>query len=442
MNRWSRNGAKSWPNIRESKSVSSADVMRSIPLAEFAPLGRLKGVHFFSLQKLPAAEDLSTLAGRLEVVDLGRDIDERTGAFVETAAVLKNLDLLICCDTAIAHVAGALGVPVWLTLCIVPDWRWLTSAETSPWYPTMRLFRQTTPGDWAGVMTRIATALQQQFPQIQKKQPEDYHIFTSGFNRLTRTRQGLVLYNRHDKYIGRSIDRYGEFSGGEADLFHQAVKPGWTVVEAGANIGAHTILLAKQVGPRGTVYAFEPQRIVFQTLCANLALNSIANVYAQCAAVGDAAGTIMVPTLDYDVENNFGGLPLGGTKGEAVPVITIDSLDLPQCQFIKVDVEGMELSVLKGAARTIERCRPVLYVENDRPERSPPLIEYLLSLGYRLHWHLPMLYRPDNFYQNPVNEFRGIISENMLGVHSSVSADISGLIKVEGPNSHWRGRKT
>jgi FkbM family methyltransferase len=444
-----RNKLAEFPGIKvgivwRGSPTHQADIMRSIPLAEFAPLGRLKGVTFFSLQKLPAAEDLNTLGGRLDVVDLGRDVDEKTGAFVETAAVLKNLDLLICCDTAIAHVAGALGVPVWVALCNVPDWRWLMNVDTSPWYPTMRFFRQTGPGDWAGVLERIAAALQEQFPAIQKNQPDDYHVFTSGFNRLTRTRQGLMLYNRHDKYIGRSLDRYGEFSAGEADLFRQAVKPGWTVVEAGANIGAHTLLLSKQVGPRGKVYAFEPQRIMFQTLCANLALSSIANVFARCAALGDAPGTVKVPALDYNIENNFGGLPLDtypATDGESVPVITIDSLELPQCQFLKVDVEGMELSVLKGARQTIERHRPILYVENDRPERSPPLIEFLLALGYRLHWHLPMLYSPENFYQNPVNEFRGTISENMLGVHGSVSSDITGLIKIETPQSHWRQRK-
>jgi FkbM family methyltransferase len=427
-----------------------ADVMRSIPLVEFAPLGRLKGVHFFSLQKLPAAEDLNMLAGRLEVVDLGRALDEGTGAFVETAAVLKNLDLLITCDTAIAHVAGALGVPVWVALCNVPDWRWLTTGERSAWYPTMRLFRQQAPGDWASVVEQIAAALEQQFPTIQKKQPEDYRVFTSGFNRLTRTRQGLVLYNHFDRYIGRSLDRYGEFSAGEADLFRQAVRPGWTVVEAGANIGAHTLVLSKQVGPRGKVYAFEPQRVVFQTLCANLALNSITNVHARCEAVSNAIGTIMVPALDYGRENNFGGLPLGntparsasegsaaGNRGEAVPVVTIDSLELAECQFLKVDVEGMELSVLQGAKRTIERLRPILYVENDRPDRSPPLIEHLLGLDYQLYWHLPPLYSADNFYRNAANEFGRTVSINMLGLHRSVATNITGLKKIDSPQSQW-----
>jgi FkbM family methyltransferase len=429
--------------VWRGSATHMADSMRSIPLAEFAALGRLKGVHFFSLQKGAPAEELNTLAGRLDVIDLGHDLDENTGAFVETAAVLKNLDLLITCDTAIAHVAGALGVPVWVSLANVPDWRWLMDRDTTPWYPTMRLFRQTGPANWSDVVERIAEAIIRDFPEVQRKQYSDYHLLTSGYHRVTRTRQGLVLYNRHDQYIGRSLDRYGEFSAGEADLFRQAVRPGWTVVEAGANIGAHTLALAKQVGPRGTVVAFEPQRILFQALCANMALNSIVNTHCRMEALGEVPGSVLVPTLNYERENNFGGLSLGTPPraeraSEAVPVVTLDSLELPRCEFLKVDVEGMELRVLTGARRTIEQLRPILYVENDRSEESPPLIEYLLSLGYRLFWHLPPLFDPKNFYQNSNNEFGRTVSVNMLGIHSSVTTNINGLREIDSPQSDWR----
>lgn len=423
-------------------ATHQADSMRSIPLAEFASLGRLHGAHFFSLQKGPPREELNTLAGRLDVVDLGATLDEGTGAFVETAAVLKNLDLLITCDTAIAHVAGALGVPVWVALSNVPDWRWLLETDTTTWYPTMRLFRQKEQGDWKSVLEHISAALEQEFPELRKKRPDEYHLLTTGFNRVTRTRHGLMLYNRFDRYIGRSMDLYGEFSSGEAELFKQAIKPGWTVVEAGANLGAHTVQLANLVGPRGTVYAFEPQRIVFQALCANLALNSIANVHARMEALGETKGQVTIPIIDYQRENNFGGLPIGDMQsqnlaGEVVPQIAIDSLELPRCEFLKVDVEGMELAALKGARQTIERFRPILYVENDRRDRSPPLIEFLLSLGYRLFWHKPRLFDPANFYQNAHNDFAKTASHNMLGIHASVATEISGLTEIKAP-SDWK----
>jgi hypothetical protein len=87
-------------------------------------------------------------------------LDEKTGAFMDTAAVMKNLDLVISADTAIVHLAGALGVPVWVALPYASDWRWLQEREDSPWYPTMRLFRQTRWGDWDGVFDRIAGALE------------------------------------------------------------------------------------------------------------------------------------------------------------------------------------------------------------------------------------------------------------------------------------------
>lgn len=136
-----------------------ADRLRSIALAQFAPLAEVPGVQLFSLQKGPGAEELPAFAARYGVTDLGRALDETTGAFVETAAVLKNLDLLVACDTAIAHVAGALGVPAWLALGNVPDWRWLLDREDAPAYPSLKLFRQHKFGDWPGVFARLAAAL-------------------------------------------------------------------------------------------------------------------------------------------------------------------------------------------------------------------------------------------------------------------------------------------
>ena len=119
--------------------------------------------------------------------------------------------------------------------------------------------------------------------------------------------------------------------------------------------------------------------------------------------------------------------------------MTLDGYNLSACQFIKIDVEGMEAAVIRGARKTIEKFRPILYVENDRDDRSAELIELLQSLGYNLYWHTPRLFNPDNFYQNPVNEFGDVVSANMLGIHSSMPSDIGGLRKIEGPNSKWRG---
>jgi tetratricopeptide (TPR) repeat protein len=128
---------------------------RTIPLAEFAPIGQLADVSLFSLQRGAGTEQLPQAASLFPVTDLGSWIDEGCGAFMGTAAVMKCLDLVITSDTSIAHLAGALGVPVWVALPFAEEWRWLRDREESPWYPTMRLFRQSEPGNWKPVFERI-----------------------------------------------------------------------------------------------------------------------------------------------------------------------------------------------------------------------------------------------------------------------------------------------
>jgi hypothetical protein len=126
-------------------------------LAQFAPLARLPGVRLVSLQKGFGSEQVATVD--FPVLDLSGRLDEAAGAFMDTAAVIRNLDLVVAPDTAVAHLAGALGTPVGLALQFSPDWRWLLKRDDSPWYPTMHLFRQSTPGEWSDVFRRIADAV-------------------------------------------------------------------------------------------------------------------------------------------------------------------------------------------------------------------------------------------------------------------------------------------
>ncbi|HEX4410331.1 MAG TPA: FkbM family methyltransferase [Xanthobacteraceae bacterium] len=264
-------------------------------------------------------------------------------------------------------------------------------------------------------------------------------LLASGNWRIKRTRFGLMAYNINDQYIGRSLDCYGEYSRGEAQLFAQIVAPGAIAIDVGANIGALTVFLAQAVGPQGRVIAFEPQRVMYQLLCTNLALNEIANVQALCAGAGRTTGTAFMPRYDYAQSGNFGGVELGsnqsrGVQGEPVDIVSIDSLKLPQCQFIKIDVEGQEDAVIAGAVETITRCRPVLYVENDRRDRSPNLIRQLQALDYVLYWHLPPLFAPDNFYGNPTNLWPGMMSIDMLCMPKGDGRKIEGMRPVSGPD--------
>ena len=143
------------------------DRSRSVPLREFAALARVPGVRLFALQKGHGREQLPQTAKLFPVTDLGKRLED----FADTAAVMRQLDLVICCDSAVAHLAGALAVPVWLALPFAVDWRWLVGREDSPWYPSMRLFQQQKAGDWAGVFERLAGEVRRFCPGDRSRGP-------------------------------------------------------------------------------------------------------------------------------------------------------------------------------------------------------------------------------------------------------------------------------
>jgi Flp pilus assembly protein TadD len=146
-----------------------ADRRRSMRLAEFAPLAAVEGVELYSLQKGFGSEQIRDAS--FPIVDLAPRLDQSTGAFVDTAAVIKNLDLVIATDTALVHLAGAMGAPAWLAQSYAPHWVWLRGRDDSPWYPSVRLFRQERWGDWKGVFARMAAALQQEVAAPRRPRP-------------------------------------------------------------------------------------------------------------------------------------------------------------------------------------------------------------------------------------------------------------------------------
>jgi hypothetical protein len=137
-----------------------ADAFRSIPLRVFESLAKVDGVRLYALQKGEGREQLLDRASAFPLHDLSAEIDNGPDGFVETAAVLAHLDLVITIDSSLAHLAGALGRPVWTVLSSKPEWRWLRHRADSPWYPTMRLFRSGKGEQWTAVMTRVARALE------------------------------------------------------------------------------------------------------------------------------------------------------------------------------------------------------------------------------------------------------------------------------------------
>ena len=251
------------------------------------------------------------------------------------------------------------------------------------------------------------------------------------------TRHGPMLALRGDRYITRSLELYGEFSGLEARLFEQIVKPGMCIVEVGANIGAHTVPMARLCAP-ARLYAFEPQQRVFQILCANLALNDVRNVLAFPDAAGAEPGHVLLPDLDYGAQGNFGGvsvLPEGSdVAGLKTRVVTLDSLELARCHLIKIDVEGFESEVLRGARGTIGRLRPLLYVENDRAARQQELISLIDELGYRQYWHTPPLFDPANPKAATENVFPGVVSVNLFCIPKETDSTVAGVTPIDPAN--------
>ena len=132
---------------------------KSIPLDCFAAMARLPGVRLYSLQKVSGLEQLDRRQGSFPLETLGPDYDAGPDAFVDAAAVMANMDLIITCDTSVCHLAGAMGRPVWVVLKWFADWRWMRDRQDSPWYPSMRLFRQSRPNDWAEVMDRVTASV-------------------------------------------------------------------------------------------------------------------------------------------------------------------------------------------------------------------------------------------------------------------------------------------
>ncbi len=262
---------------------------------------------------------------------------------------------------------------------------------------------------------------------------------------LVQARHGWMLANVNDLYMGAAIVTYGECNETELALLLALAQYPGLVVEVGANMGIHTVPLAQALQEKGRqVVAFEPQPVVFQQLCANLALNGLMNVTAWPYACGEKQGVVSFTRPNYRKGGNFGGVsmsssaPIAGNASVPVPCLRLDDLlQRERVGLLKINVEGSELPVLKGGSALVKRSRPLLYVENDRVEQSRELIEWLWEAGYNLWWHTPPLFNPHNFGQVALNFYGAIVSINMLGVPREVNLKVpEALMKIEDSSHH------
>lgn len=273
-----------------------------------------------------------------------------------------------------------------------------------------------------------------------KNGPSPEFGLEAGDTLLRQCRWGPMMFNRHDSAIGRALALYGEFAESENALMAQFIGPGDTVVDVGANVGTVTLFLAKTVGAAGRIFAFEPQNEIFHYLCGNVALGGHRNVVCLNAAAGAENGTIGAPAVDYGAEENFGAVSFLGQGPGETEVKTIDGLNLDRCRLIKIDVEGMEPEVLKGAQETIGRLRPFVYTENKSGDNSPTVIRFFLERDYALYWHFAYFYRKGNFNNVDMNVFGDTGDINMACVpppdKSSEKVALD-LPAVSGPDADW-----
>ena len=190
------------------------------------------------------------------------------------------------------------------------------------------------------------------------------------------------------------------------------------------------------------MFAFEPQRACFALLQSQIALNQLRNVVALNEGSGASDCEMWLPEVDYSAPGNFGGVSLqrsGPGLDEKVKVRRLDDvLSGTPVNLVKIDVEGMEQEVLEGAEKLIESSRPILYVENDRADKSAGLISWIRDHGYRLWWHIPPLFNPDNFFRVEENEIGPFASFNMVCIHQLIAYEhrgVDGNRTGDGPSS-------
>lgn len=264
---------------------------------------------------------------------------------------------------------------------------------------------------------------------LQKTASDNRNIKTAS------TRYGKVSYYNDDHWIGRSLAAYGEYSEAEVELWRKIIRPGWRVVDAGANVGYFTMALAHLVGPTGRVWAFEPFAPNIKLLRINT--RKLKNVTVDERALHDVPGVeLPIPTLDElraaPHVLNYGGVSATWGDGRVLAT-TLDEAIEGDVDFIKMDIEGGEVAALEGASRLLSK-RPILYLE-EHPGNRGVVSDYIQKINYAVYDHKPPLFAADNFLKNTEDvfdpDFEGTpttCSFNVLCVPQERLEDYRGLL--------------
>jgi tetratricopeptide (TPR) repeat protein/precorrin-6B methylase 2 len=385
---------------------------KSLALSALEAWARIPGVRFCSLQKGDAAAEAAQPPAGLPLIDLSTEIRD----FADTAAIIGSLDLVVSVCTSVAHLAGAMGKPVWTMLAEPADWRWLEGRDDTPWYPTMRLFRQPRRGDWASVVARVGDDL-----AALARDPSSSIASTGGANRpgadpvprasppapndapvlcaAVETRHGIFALRPDGVPSERALHHYGEDLEPQLDLLRSRIRPGATVLEAGSGVGAHALALAAHVGAAGHLLVCEPRPALAALLQRNLAANAVHGVT-----------TLHTSLLRAPTDRRAGP---GLDDDASAP---IDGLDLRRLDWLKIG-EGMDAEgILDGAADTLWAHRPGVFAAVADEAELARVAGRLRDFGYHCRRVDTPRYRPDNFNRRDDDTFAGVVVHAVLAV--------------------------
>ena len=347
------------------------DRYRTMSLAQLAPLVGAGDVRFVSLQKGPAAAEAGSPPHGMDLLDIGPELAD----WSDTAAVISQLDVVIGVDTAVMHLAGAMGVPAWMMIAQPPDFRWLEHRDDSPWYPTLRLFRQERRGEWAEVVARVAAALRDSTTEpdaantraartaavrrdFRATEPTDGPGPAGRFAAVAETRYGLLEYLPQREYEGNAL-RYDSDDLAWHSAMVAALQPvGGVTVISHAGVGVPLLALSAAAGTTGQLFAYEPDPILRAMLSRNLAVNGVKNVSLMRRRLGDPTGA----PEDTD---------------------TIDTLGLSRLDLVTIGDAALAATIIDGAAQALWTMRPAVVAWGADEACEREIARILQEYGYR-----------------------------------------------------------
>ena len=265
-------------------------------------------------------------------------------------------------------------------------------------------------------------------------------------NRLVNGKNGNFKYSNYDDFVGNSIREYGEWSEKLLQKILLLLNESDYVVDIGSHIGLMTIPIAKKIGDEGLVYSFEPQKMMYNLQCGNLALNNVKNVEIFNAAMGKSTGEIFVDDIDYSELGNFGGfgikkdydyskfIKITNRKKMKVTVSNLDQfLILKKCNLIKLEAELLEKEILQGGLKFLEKFRPIIVAEND-PKHPYELNKYLMSKNYKLFWFEYNFFNQNNYFINSRNYFKNSGKFYIFAFPKEKEIEINDMVEILKPD--------